>query len=37
MFSNEIKVNVSDLPQGVYMVKILDGNNRMYQTRIVKE
>ncbi len=36
-FSNEIKVNVSELPQGVYMVKILDGNNRMYQTKIVKE
>lgn len=36
-FSQAIKVNVSEMPQGVYLVKILDGNNRMYQTRIVKE
>ncbi|MFY8020237.1 MAG: T9SS type A sorting domain-containing protein [Bacteroidia bacterium] len=36
-FSNAIKMDVSSIPQGVYMVKILDGNNRMYQSRIVKE
>lgn len=36
-FTREIKANVSELPQGVYMVKILDQNNRMYQTRIIKE
>jgi hypothetical protein len=33
---NEIKVSFADLPEGIYFVRVLDGNKQLLAKRVVK-